>query len=133
MRGIGSILHQLGGGSEQDPAKYYGRLITDANIDDNELTMKFDDGVQIRVLDDAQSCCENRYMTCDDDPKSLIGGKLVSIMVRDGEPKSDEYGQEHEVCFLQIQTDNGFITVATHNEHNGYYGGFGLSIRETPK
>jgi hypothetical protein len=30
-----------------------------------------------------------------------------------------------------IGTDVGFITLTNHNEHNGYYGGFGLTITES--
>ena len=34
------------------------------------------------------------------------------------------WGGVHEVQFLNIETSLGIITFETHNEHNGYYGGF---------
>ena len=36
------------------------------------------------------------------------------------------------MAFLEIGTEIGAVTVVTHVEHNGYYGGFGLTIEETP-
>ena len=27
-----------------------------------------------------------------------------------------------------ISINKGFITITNHNEHNGYYGGFGLAV-----
>ena len=36
----------------------------------------------------------------------------------------DDIGEKHEVQFLEIKTDRGVLTMANHNEHNGWYGGF---------
>lgn len=132
--GIGAMAHYLGGGSEHNPDEYYGKVIKAAEIKEDELLVTFDDGKKIKIFDAGQSCCEFRYMTCDDHPKDLEGNKLVKIEVKevvDKEPK-DEYDEEeeHEIAFLEVATDKSFITIATHNEHNGYYGGFGLSIKE---
>jgi hypothetical protein len=44
-----------------------------------------------------------------------------------------EYGEVHEQTFLKIRTNNGDATVVTHNEHNGYYGGFNISASWTDK
>lgn len=132
MRGMGSILHWLGGGSEQDPAKFYGRTVVDAVIVDNRLSLSFSDGSKIGVWDNGQSCCESRYMSTDDDVKSLVGHKLVRI---EGKPGADQEGdyEEHETCFVEVATDDGFITIVNHNKHNGYYGGFGLTVTlDTP-
>ncbi len=49
--------------------------------------------------------------------------------VKDAPNIADEYG-EHEVSFLEIETNKGQISVASHNEHNGYYGGICLGISE---
>ena len=44
-------------------------------------------------------------------------------------PPAAEYGDDHEVAFLGIYTTKGVIVCQTHNEHNGYYGGFSLDAR----
>jgi len=128
--GIGAMLHYLGGGSEQDPDKYYGREIATAVMDDERLKIGFTDGVTIHIWDNGQSCCESRYMRTDDDLSALVGGKLVRIEAKPGPDEEDEYGDMHEQVFVEVATDKGFITIANHNEHNGYYGGFGSTITE---
>lgn len=128
--GIGVLLHYFGGGSNHDPAEYYGRTITDAEIVDNRLRMVLDGEKTIEIWDDGQSCCEHRYMSTDDDVKLLVGGKLRLIEAKDGPTEDGEYGDVHEQVFVEVATDKGFITIANHNEHNGYYGGFGLTITE---
>lgn len=127
--GIGTMLHYLGGGSKESSEKYIGRKITNAEFGGDTFSLTFEDGVTIDITDQGQSCCEHRYMTCDDDVKSLIGQTLKHIIVKDTEYRDADY-DTHEVCFLEVQGDKGSITFATHNEHNGYYGGFGLNIEE---
>ncbi|RLC98907.1 MAG: hypothetical protein DRI46_10440 [Chloroflexi bacterium] len=128
--GMGAMLHYLGGGSPKNPEEYYGRKIADAVFKDSEIKLVFDDGVGIRILDSAQSCCEERYMTCDDNIKDLIGNTLTAIETKEGPETNDGYGEVHEVVFLIIKAGHEEISVATHNEHNGYYGGFGISLDE---
>jgi len=124
------MIHYLTGGSRNDPAKYYGQAVIDCKLDDNKLYLRLDSGVKIAIWDDGQSCCENRYMTTDDDIRSLIGGKLMRIESKEGPETEGDYGECHEQVFVEIATDKGFITLVNHNEHNGYYGGFGLTITE---
>lgn len=126
------MLYMLGGGSPKSASDYYGRTIIDASVDENRLLLKFDDGVSVRLWDSGQSCCEHRYITCDDNPKDLIGGKLVKIEAVGGDDIPAEY-DTHEICFVEVATDKAHIKLCTHNEHNGYYGGFGLSIDEMEK
>lgn len=115
--------------------KYYGKRIKNAKLIEREgggedsLQLEFEDGTGIDVWDNGQSCCESRYITCDDIPEDLIGGRLVKIEARDGGSEENEYG-EHETMFVEVATDRAFITLTTHNEHNGYYGGFMLEITE---
>jgi len=131
MIGIGAMLHALSGGSEHAASEYVGREIEAATIHDERLVLVFTDGTVIHIWDNGQSCCESRYMSMDDDLSSVIGGRLVNIEAKDG-PTVEDYGGEHETCFVEIATDKGFITITNHNEHNGYYGGFGLTITEGP-
>ena len=133
--GVGANLHYLGGGSEHDPSEYYGQKIISAELlkdgsSEDRLRLGLGDGRVIDIWDDGQSCCESRYMTCDDDVKSLIGHQLVRIEAKPGPDVQDQYGECHEQVFLEVGTDSGFVTIANHNEHNGYYGGFGLTITE---
>lgn len=128
--GIGAMLHYLGGGSANDPAKYYGRTVVSVVMDDERLKLGLDDGKTISIWDNGQSCCENRYMRTDDDLQSLVGGKLIRIEAKEGPDEEGEYGNVHEQVFVEVATDKGWITIANHNEHNGYYGGFGLTITE---
>lgn len=128
MLGVGVMLHLLVG-SSQDPAKYYGRTIRKAEITDNRLRLTFTGGAAIDIWDNGQSCCESRYMTTDDDLASLRGRKLRRIEAKNG-PTENADDEPHETCFVEVATDRGFITLVNHNEHNGYYGGFGLTITE---
>jgi len=133
--GIGAMLHYLGGGSEKSSEEYVGREIVSAELikagrdGQDALVIKFSDGAGIRLYDDGQSCCEHRYMTTDDDLSTLVGHKLVHIKAKEVSEKEEDY-ETHEMCFVEVATDGGFVTLTNHNEHNGYYGGFGLSISE---
>jgi hypothetical protein len=103
-----------------------GMIIRDAYVDDDQLTLTFDFG-RLTLSDCAQNCCENRWMSTDDDVRSLIGSRFVCYEVKDGPDEWEGANDEvHETQFLEIQTDKGFITLVTHNEHNGYYGGFSI-------
>jgi hypothetical protein len=133
MQGIGSMLFELGGGNKHDPAKYYGKVIEEAWEGDKGLNLKFTDGSSISIWDDGQSCCESRYMQVEDDLSILKGKTLKEIKVKSTGDGEYEYG-EHEICFLEISTsDPVYLTFSFHNEHNGYYGGFGLRISELDK
>jgi hypothetical protein len=127
--GIGAMLHRLSGGSEHGAEEYYGRTITGASMSDERLRLTFTEGPAIEIWDNGQSCCERRYMRTDDNLETLIGGKLVRIEAKDG-PDLEDGWECHEQVFVEVGTDQGFITIANHNEHNGYYGGFDLTITE---
>ena len=74
-----------------------------------------------------EKVAQGRHMSTDDDIQSLVGHPLVRIETKPG-PDIDADDDCHETCFVEISTDEGFITVVNHNEHNGYYGGFSVSI-----
>lgn len=139
MNGIGANLHYLSGGSKHGSQEYEGKVIEFAvfNKEDNYLEIHFQDGVIIRISDEGQSCCENRYMTCDDDLSVLKGTTLKQIRVNSVEDEEfDRNGyisDVHQIAFLEILTNQNSISFATHVEHNGYYGGFGLNIDEISK
>ena len=73
-------------------------------------------------------------MTTDDDVSSLVGQRLARIDAKDGpETSGGDYFDEHEQVFVEVGTDQGFVTLVTHNEHNGFYGGFALTLEAVPK
>jgi hypothetical protein len=86
-------------------------------------------GYVLHVMDAGQSCCERRYLHTDDDLGSMVGETLTQIYVLDAAIK-EEVGSdaEHEVQFVHIVTNRQHVVVETHNEHNGYYGGFALRV-----
>jgi len=128
--GIGAMLHYLSGGSEHDAKEYYGQKIMSAVINDDRLCLGLSpSGKTIEIWDNGQSCCESRYMTTDDDVQSLVGNELRRIESKPGTDEAGDY-DVHEQVFVEVGTDKGFITIVNHNEHNGYYGGFGLTITE---
>ena len=129
MIGIGAMLHQLGGGSDENLSDYYGKTISKADINEDRMFIELDGVTIIKIWDNGQSCCESRYITCDDDVSDLVGHKLISIEAKGGGEKGTDYGT-HECVFIEVSTDKDSIKFCTHNEHNGYYGGFGLRVTE---
>lgn len=131
--GMGVMINMLGGNAETVDA-FNGsknKTIKQAELDkaDNVLRLHFTDGTGIKFFDDGQSCCETRYMNCDDDLEYFSGATLMSAEISDGPDVEAEY-EKHEQQFLKIITSKGVFTVANHNEHNGYYGGFSIVVRE---
>ncbi len=125
------MLHYLGGGSSKSASDYYGRKIASASKSGDGITLTFDDGVSVFISDKGQSCCESRYMTVEDDITGLAGKTLRSIDVREANADGGNDDCRHEIAFLEFKTDDGVaVTCSFHNEHNGYYGGFGLDVSE---
>lgn len=89
----------------------------------DQLVIRFANSAELILADKGQSCCERRYLSCDDDLAGLAGGYLRGVEVANGPDEEGEYGECHEQMFLQIRTTKGDFTVVSHNEHNGYYGG----------
>jgi hypothetical protein len=100
--------------------------VSAVKLTDDRLTIVMDCGVEYAVVDRGQSCCEHRYITTDDDIGSLIGTRVVRIVEKDG-PELP-CAEVHETRFVEIVTTKGSVTLTTHNEHNGYYGGFVLGV-----
>ena len=117
-------------GSSKRIGAAIGKRIAAISLDNNELRIHADGADPFALYDDdGQSCCESRYMSCDDDLNYHVGAELRSIEIADA-PAIEAGDESHEVQFLRIITDRGTITVSNHNEHNGYYGGFAIRARE---
>ena len=125
QQGLGVLIGLLGG-NENSVAAFnagVGKVITSLMLEDDRLRFMFDDGYKMVLFDDGQSCYESRYMTTDDKLSDFVGAELLSAKVKDGPTISDR-GEPHETAFLHVTTSIGTFVCETHNEHNGYYGGF---------
>jgi hypothetical protein len=130
--GMGVMINMLGGNESTVNAHLAakGKVIKALSLDeedDGHLNLDFEDGTGIRIYDDGRSCCEARFMTTDDDLPSFVGAAFTGCRVQDGGTTKEDY-ETKEVQFLLVDTSKGTFTVTTHNEHNGYYGGFYLKI-----
>lgn len=105
-----------------------GRRIMKVVMQDNILRLHLEGGAELRFTDTLQNCCEQRYMTTDDTLDYYVGAELVGAELKEGPDLSDG-SEAHDAQFLEIQTTRGCFTVVNHNEHNGYYGGFGVEVR----
>jgi hypothetical protein len=99
-------------------------LIQDHN---SIIRIKFRGSVVLKIEDVGQSCCEHRYITTDDKLDVQEEEKLVNILLKEHISGDSDYGA-HEIQFLEIQTDKDTYVFCTHNEHNGYYGGFNICL-----
>jgi len=104
--------------------KSVGKVIGGVRLEKNQLYIQLIDGSELRLRDEGQSCCEKRHMSTDDDLKYYVGATLLDFEIADGPTERDEYGEPHDQQFLKVKTSAGVFTCVTHNEHNGYYGGF---------
>lgn len=129
MKGITVLMNDVLRERVSASPMYDNKVIKSVHMSDKELNIRFEDDTGITITDEGQSCCEHRYMTTDDDVQSLIGSTIQTILVKSGPDIGVDY-DVHEQEFLEIQTNKGFITLVNHNEHNGYYGGFSLNIKE---
>lgn len=107
--------------------QFLGQKITEAGHGPNGLRLVID-GSMIDIYDSQQSCCEKRYMTVEPgEVESIVGAEFLGVEVRGlGE---GEGGDVHEIAFLVVHTNQGDLVIANHNEHNGYYGGFTLTVK----
>jgi hypothetical protein len=104
------------------------------NTKDDRIEIDLNGGNRVILLDRGQSCCERRYITTDDDLSTMIGSTFQGAETTGYEEREAEYDDVHEVTFLLVHTSVGTYTFETHNEHNGYYGGFivEIEIEKTP-
>jgi hypothetical protein len=104
-----------------------GKKIASATLVNDELDLVFEGGGTLRLFDSGQDCCEFRYMRTDDDLPYFTGAELRGVELLEA---PDAPGDEvHEVQFLVVHTTKGDLTMSSHNEHNGYYGGFDITAQ----
>lgn len=111
--------------------KHYGKKIVAVHLIENEgLRLNFEDGKAIRIFDGLRDCCERRYLSCDDNLSDLVGKPLIQIEIKDLEIVEESSFGVHEIMFLQVKAGDADVTLSSHNEHNGYYGGIDVRIEE---
>jgi len=116
--------------SDERVEKCVGKTLSLLKLENEILELQFVDNTAIRIWDNEQSCCESRYMNTCDELTYYVGSKFLGMEVRNGPEIPAEYGC-HETQFLIVKTSLGEFTCVTHNEHNGYYGGFSIDTELT--
>lgn len=134
MKGLGVMISEYMWGwrekpNEQDLVAIKEATIRSVFVDDDQLTINFDNDYQVIVSDQGQSCCEHRYMRCDDDLSYYVGAQLTGIETADASSEVGEYDDCTECQFLVVSTTRGDFRLANYNEHNGYYGGFSVHVQ----
>lgn len=131
--GIGVLINRMYPSAAFDLAPLIGREVASAKIlddgipgEDGAALLVFKDGSRLALWDRGRSCCEHRYIVTDDDLSSIGGATFLGIEVVSADTPKGEDG-DHEIQFLNVQTSAGVFQFATHNVHNGYYGGFSLT------
>ena len=106
--------------------KVVGKKIMGIKLEEDMLYISFGSQGTLKVSDEGQSCCEHRYMTTDDKLDEYVGGNLLNIEIKPVPIpiKDSGDGDDHDIEFLEVTTTKGAFVLTTHNEHNGYYGGF---------
>lgn len=128
--GMGVLCNRLGGNKETVNSYHaaMGKTIKSIKLEEDSLLFVFEDETKLTAWDAGQSCCESRYMNTDDELSNFVGGILMNLEIRNAANIEGGY-DEHEIQFLVVTTSKGVFTIANHNVHNGYYGGFALSLR----
>lgn len=129
--GFGAILAKISG-YPNDIAAVIGKRLTSMTVEEKAATLFFDDGTRLVLTDEAQSCCEYRHISTDDDLAFVAGCTLLAIEEAPGRAATEDELDScsvHDICFIHVQTSGGRVTLQTHNEHNGYYGGFCIAAK----
>ena len=103
---------------------FLGKTIRTIDLKNNELFLYFTDNTACVLTDSACYCCEERYTSTDDNLQDYVSGVLLEIEVRNW-AQSDN---DNDVQFVVIKTSKEPFTLVNHNNHNGYYAGFELTI-----
>jgi hypothetical protein len=136
--GLGVMINYLRGNEETVKAHRaaQGKIIKSITLKegggngDGAAEIRFEDGTGISIEDHGRSCCESRFITTDDDLPSFTGATFVEVELAEMPELPDgEYGDCKEQIAVRVNTTKGTATFVTHNEHNGYYGGFSMEIR----
>lgn len=108
-----------------------GKVIKDIVFKNDSLYLTFEDDTSYRLWDNGQDCCEERYMVLDDGDLDYYKGAIFTgLRFTYADDQEEDHGGVHEKMFMHVGTALGEITFESHNEHNGYYGGLSITIKE---
>jgi hypothetical protein len=105
----------------------YGRKILGVRITDRAVSLALDNG-EVLQLSCAGRCRKVVYFSCDDSVAKIVGGQLRSIQLRPDRSQCVELGALPVRAFLEISTDECFITVRTHSDFQLTRAEFALQI-----
>jgi hypothetical protein len=105
-----------------------GKVVRDISID-GAIRVYFDDGTRLDIIDKGQQCCESRFITTDDDLEYGSGKLFLGFELKDCTGTSDDWGETHDIQFLEIKLSDCSLVFQSHNCHNGYYGGFWITCK----
>jgi hypothetical protein len=108
-----------------------GKIISSATVDEDGCYLGFTDGSRLSIADEGQSCCEQRYVTCDDSPEDLVGQPYAGYEVKESTNDHEDDYDVHDAVFVEVKAGLSSIVMETHNVHNGYYGGFDITEKAT--
>jgi len=126
QKGMGVMINELfgdGGCTGKAVQACLGKKVLSIELKDEQLILTFAHGI-LKLWDNGQSCCESRYMTCDDDLTNYTNTILKSIEIVEAPDRAGS--EEHNCQFLKVRMGKGTVTAESHVEHNGYYGGFSI-------
>ena len=137
---ISSITEILSDINANTAIKYVGFVISDtvfifendpeSGKEIHKFCIQFTNGLVVKIYDAGQQCCEQRYVSTDDDINSVKNHKLIDIVSKPISESIVENDERQDICFIEIITTGGCITLVNHNNHNGFYSGFDLTIEE---
>ena len=87
------------------------KTISGVFITDDNLYINFDDNTALRIWDGGQSCCEHRYMVCDDELNDYIGAKLTNVYSKPVTFTDDDWGGKHETMFVDFENYRIFLNL----------------------
>jgi hypothetical protein len=120
---------------QPDCEEFVGKTISKIELfeeGDGYLVISFEDYVSLKIADKGRDCCESRYMHCEDesDFEYHEGAIFRGCSQASYEDCEGDYDEVHEKAFFNILTSKGVIQLVTHNDHNGYYGGFNVQFEK---
>lgn len=110
-----------------------GKKIQFIKLTDGDLTICFYDKTRLKLWDNGEVCCGDRYFRTDDTLADYFGDHLLGFEIRDAPDRDDQKDNSHEVQFLVMNTNQGQLVLSSHNLHNGYYGGFAIQATTSVK
>lgn len=106
--------------------EHLNKTIENVVLVDDNLYINFTNGTALRIWDQAQVCCERRYMSCNYKLESFQGATLLDIQFN-----HSEFINFDKVMSIEFTTSKGKFTVENHIDHDEFKFRFNLISEET--